>query len=103
MNMKKLTMILISVLMVAGLSVSAFADPGWSNGKRYDHRGRYERPQYQNDHRDYREYRDRREYYRQPVIVNRVPMRQPESYVRIVPPPFPILTFFFPHMSIQIR
>lgn len=101
--MKKLTMILVTVLIVAGLSASAFAAPGWSNGQRYDHRGRYERPQYQNDHRGYRDNRVYRTPYRQPVIIHRVPVCPPEPYVRIVPPPFPILTFFFPHLSIQIR
>ncbi|MCK7503450.1 MAG: hypothetical protein MZV70_04630 [Desulfobacterales bacterium] len=55
--MKKLTMIFVTVLMVAGLSASALADPGWSNGKRYGNRDRYEHPQYQYDHRDYRDHR----------------------------------------------
>ena len=98
--MKKLTMIFVTVLMVAGLAASALADPGWSNGNRYGNRDRYEHPQYQYDHRDYR---DHRVVYRQRVIEHRVPVRPPEPFVHVVRPHVPIFTFFFPHMSIQIR
>ena len=98
--MKKLTMIFVTVLMVAGLSASALADPGWSNGKRYGNRDRYEHPQNQYDHRDYR---DHRGAYRQRVIEYRVPVRPPEPFVPVVRPHVPIFTFLFPHLSIQIR
>jgi hypothetical protein len=97
--MKKLTMLFVTVLMFAGLSASALADPGWSNGNRYGNRDRYERPQYQYDHRDYRDYRVA---YRR-VIVHRLPVRPPEPFVHVVRPHVPIFTFLFPHMSIQIR
>lgn len=93
-------MIFATVLMVAGLSASALADPGWSNEKRYGNRDRYEHPQYQYEHRDYR---DHRVAYRQRVIERRAPVRPRETFVHVVRPHVPIFTFLFPHMSIQIR
>ncbi|MDP2853769.1 MAG: hypothetical protein Q8O28_05940 [Smithellaceae bacterium] len=107
--MKKLTMILITVLMVAGLAASAFADPGWSNGQRYGNRDGYGRPHYQYNDRDYRDYRDYRNQrdqrgpYWRPVIIHRVPVRPPEPVAYFLPPPPPPLRIFFPHLNLLFR
>lgn len=95
--MKKITMIFATVLMVAGLAASAFADPGWSNGPRHDNRGRHKQTYQKYDHRDHRE-----PYY-QPVVVYRVPVRPPEPVVHVIRPYVPSFSVYLPHMSIQIR
>jgi len=98
--MKKLTMIFVTVLMVAGLAASALAAPGWSNSQRYDNRDRYERPHDNNDRRDYR---DRRGPYGQPVVMHRVPVRHYEPVVRVYEPYAPAFSLYFPNLSIQFR
>ena len=96
--MKKITMIFVTVLMVAGLASSAIANPGWSKGQRYDNRGQYSRTHDRYDHRDYRNYRG---HYQQPVHY--VPVRAYEPVVRVYQPSAPSFSLFFPNLSIQIR
>lgn len=98
--MKKLTLMFVTVLMVAGLAASALADPGWANGHRYDNRGRVERVHENYGHRDYR---DHRGPYRQPVVVQRVPVRHYEPVVRVYEPYAPGFSLYFPNFSIQLR
>ncbi len=96
--MKKLSIAFVTVLMVAGLTASAFADPGWSNGRRYNDHARNYRIHKQYDHRDFRG------HYRQPVSVHRAPVFPPRHAVRPhVPPPPPIFSFFLPPFIIPIR
>ena len=96
--MKKLSIAFVTVLMVAGLTASAFADPGWSNGRRY------------NDHsRNYRMYKpydqiDFSRHDRRPVDVHRVPVFPPRYGARPhVPPPPPVFSFFLPPFIIPGR
>jgi hypothetical protein len=98
--MKKLTMAFVTVLIVAGLASSALADPGWSNGQRYDNRGQYDRPNYPYDQRDYR---DHRGYYRQPVVVHRDSDFRPRPVVHYYEPQRPSVRLHFPNFSIQFR
>lgn len=86
-----------AILIVASFAFSALADPGWSNGRRYDERSRRDLPQYRDDHRDHRDYR--RPYYH-PVAVYRRPS---EPVVHVYGPHPAGFAIFFPHMSIQIR
>lgn len=97
--MKKLMMIFVAVIMVAGLAASAFANPDWSNGPRYDYRGRYERPHDRYDNRDYRFRHDERWEHRRHFVVH----KGPEPVVFLPRPHVPVVGFFFPHMTIQIR
>lgn len=97
--MKKMTMILVTVMMVVGLAASAFANPGWSNGSRYDNRDRYERPHDRYDDHGYRFRHDERWNHRPPAVI----YRAPEPVVYLPRPHVPAIGFFFPHMTIQIR
>lgn len=97
--MKKITMLLITVTMVVGLAASVWANPGWSNGPRYDSRDRYERSHDRYDDRDYRFRHDERWEHRAHVVIHRVP----EPVVFLPRPHVPAVGFFFPHMTIQIR
>lgn len=110
--MKKVSMILTAVLMVTGLASYAFADPGWSNGQRDDHRYQHERIYDRHDERDYRDYRDYRDDrdnrlswrpYHRPVVVHSVPVAPPRPVVRIYEPPMPSVSLYFPNFSIQFR
>lgn len=95
--MKKLTMILVTVVIVAGLAGSALADPGWSNGQRYGNHGRFDRPQY-NYNNPYHQGPQR-----YPVMRHRVLVRPPEPVVRVFQPHPPAFGFFFPNFSIQVH
>ncbi len=95
--MRKLTTVLVTVLMIAGLATSALAAPGWSNHPRNDYRFKHEQPYQKYDHRDYRR------AYRQPVIVHRVPVNPPRRFARVYQPVPPGFGFFFPYLNIQIR
>lgn len=96
--MKKITMIVVTVMMVVGLAASAFANPGWG-GQRYDDRGRYERSHDGYDGRDYRFRHDDWRFHRPPVVIHRIP----GPVVYLPRPHVPAVGFFFPHMTIQIR
>jgi hypothetical protein len=98
--MKKITIAFAAVLMVAGLSFSALADPGWGNGRRFDNHARQNRIHNPYDHRDYRD--DQRSY-RQPVIADRVPVHPYQPVVRVYEPHTPSFSLYFPNFSIQIR
>ena len=97
--MKKLSIAFVTVLMVAGLAVSAFADPGWEDGRRYNDRGRPDRFHSQYDDRDFRG------QYRHPVVAHRAPVFPPRYGMRahLPPPPPPIFSFFLPPFIIPIR
>lgn len=97
--MKKIMVALVTVVMVAGLAASVWANPGWSNGPRHDGRGRYERPYDRYEDHGYRFRHDERWEHRAPVVVHRVP----EPIVYLPRPHVPAVGFFFPHMTIQIR
>ena len=99
--MKKITMMFVTVMMIAGFAASALADSGWSNDRRFDDRGRYD--QRIHDRYDHRDYRDHRGPYYRPVIVHRVPVRPPEPIVRVYEPYAPGFSLYFPNFSIQIR
>jgi hypothetical protein len=105
--MKKITIAFAAVLMVAGLSFSALADPGWGNGRRFDNHARQNRIHNPYDHRDYRDdqrsYRDDQRSYRQPVIADRVPVHPYQPVVRVYEPHTPSFSLYFPNFSIQIR
>jgi hypothetical protein len=101
--MKKLIMAFATVLVVTGLAFSALADPGWGNGRRFDDRGRQDRIHNQYDHRDYRGHRDYQRTYRQPVIVERVPVYASQPVVRVYDPHQPSFSLYLPNFSIQIR
>lgn len=98
-NVKKITMIVVTVMMVVGLAASAFANPGWAGGQRYDDRGGYERSHDRYDGRDYRFRHDDWRFHRPPVVIHRIP----EPVVYLPRPYVPAVGFFFPHMTIQIR
>jgi len=97
--MKKLAMAFVTVLIVAGLASSALADPGWSNGHRYDNHGRYERQpiHYQHDHHN------QWEQHRQPMVVQRVPVVPPRPVVHAYEPQAASFSMFLPGFSIQVR
>jgi hypothetical protein len=98
-EMKKLSIAFVTVLMVAGLAVSAFANPGWEDGRRYNDRGRPDRFHSQYDDRDFRG------QYRHPVVAHRAPVFPPRYGMRahLPPPPPPIFSFFLPPFIIPIR
>ncbi|MEE9913142.1 MAG: hypothetical protein K4571_15630 [Deltaproteobacteria bacterium] len=101
--MKKMTMILVTVIMVAGLAASALANPGWSDGPRYDNRDRYERPHDRYNDRDDRFHQDERWRHRQPVVIHRAPDHFRRPVVYIARPHVPVFSIFFPPVSIQLR
>ena len=97
-TMKKVYMIVVAVLVVAGMSSYALADSGCANGHRPDSRYQREQPYSQHDHRDFRNDRmrrdfraDRRDYYR-PVVVHRGPIAPPAPVVRVYAPPVPAVS-----------
>jgi len=97
-EMKKLSIAFVTVLMVAGLAVSAFANPGWEDGRRYNDRGGPDRIHNQYDQRDFRG------HYRRPVVARRAPVFPPRRGVSAhVPPPPPIVSFFLPPFIIPMR
>lgn len=96
-EMKKLSIAFVTVLMVAGLTVSAFADPGWSNTRRFNDHRRPDRIHNQYDHRD------SRGHYRHPVAAHRAPVFPPRHHMRAHVPPPPIFSFFLPPFIIPIR
>ena len=98
--MKKLTIAFAAVLMVAGLTFSALADPGWGNGRRFENNARQSRTHNPYDHRDYR---NNVRAYRQPVIADRVPVHSYQPVVRVYEPHTPSFSLYFPNFSIQIR
>jgi len=95
--MKKLRMILVAVVIVAGLAAPALADPGWSNGQRYGNPGRFDRPQY-NYNNPYHQ-----GPHRYPVMRHRTPVYQHEPIVHAFRPHVPSFNIFFPHMRMQFR
>lgn len=97
--MKRIMMIFFTVIMVAGLAQSVWANPGWSNGPRYDDRGRYERPHDRYGDCDNRFRHDERWEHRPPVVIH----RRTEPVVYVPRPHVPAVGFFFPHLMIQIR
>ncbi len=97
--MKKITMIVVTVMMVVGLAASAFANPGWGGGQRYDYRSGYERSHDRYDDRDYRFRNDDWRFHRPPVVIHRIP----GPVVYLPRPHVPAVGLFFPHMTIQFR
>ena len=97
--MKKITMTVVTVMMIVGLAASAFANPGWGSGQRYDDRGRYENMHNGYHDRYYRFRHDARWNHRTPVVIHRVP----EPVVFVHRTHVPAVGLFFPHMIIQIR
>ena len=102
--MKKLAMAFAAVMIVAGLASSALADPGWSNGHRYDNNGRFESPhhQYYQQHIQ-RDHHNRWDRHRQPMVVERVPVVPPRPVVHAYEPQAASFSMFLPGFSIQIR
>ena len=97
--MKKITMAFVTVLIVAGMASSALADPGWSNGHRFDDHERYDRPHheyYQHDNSDHR-------VHYQPVVMQRAPAIAPRPVVRVYEPHAAGFSLFLPGFSIRVR
>lgn len=123
--MKKLGVAFVTLLIVAGFTVSAVADPGWGNERRWDGSGKRDQIHKRYDHRDYRDYGNYREHrdfrvhrapYGHPVFVRRAPaLPVPPVEVQVIPeyphqpavrvygPPVPSFGLFLPHFSIQIN
>lgn len=93
--MKKLTIIFAAVLIVAGLASSAGAGPDWSNGRRFDNRGKYDRAHFRYDQREYRGPYQQHVYY--------TPVRAQQQVVHVAQPYVPSFSIFLPNLSIQIR
>ena len=109
--MKKLAMAFAAVMIVAGMASSALADPGWANGHRNDHNGRFDRPPQHYWHIDHNQWRHNYqqnhyshwEHDRQPVVMQRVPVAPPRPYVNAYEPQGASFSMFLPGFSIQIR
>ena len=104
--MKKLSIFLVTALMMVGPATSAFAAPGNPGMQRYDDRNRYERPDHRYDQRFYRDHRDFRSHrtpYRQPVIVDRRVIVPAGRAVRVYDYYAPGFSLYLPGFSIQIR
>jgi hypothetical protein len=97
--MKKLATAFVTVLIVAGFASSALAAPGWSNDRRHDDHGRFDRPEhhYQYDHQNHWA------HHYQPVVVHRPPAIAPRPAVRVYEPQAANFSLFLPGFSLQLR